>query len=111
MDKEVSAILIKHGIPQSSISDLESSLMQARCVIYKSELPPINGETILHINGTPDKDYPLRILQAYRQNCDCKWADNTGKNEPTNSLFKMMNEQNDKRAMLLDKAITKLLAG
>ena len=92
-----------------SIDDLQSELIRAHCVIFKSELPPINGQAVLYIDATPDKDYPLRILQAYRQDCNCQWAENTTGGEPTNPLLKVMNDQNNKRAKVLDKAIAKLL--
>ncbi len=105
MDKDIVNILKKYIKRGTSIDDLQSELTKARCIIYKSELPPINRQTILHIDGTPNEDYPLRILQAYRQNCNCKWSGNTEGNEPFIPLLKMMNEQNDKRAELLDKAI------
>ena len=108
MDKCVSAILMRYGVPKASIDDLQSELIQSHCVIYKSELPPVNGQTIQHIDGTPDSDYPLRILQAYRQNCDCQWSENTNDDEPTNPLLKLMNEMCDKRAKLLDRAIEKI---
>ena len=107
MDKEIAAILIKYGIPKSKIDELGSELLTSRCVIFKSELQPINGEPILHVNGTPDDSYPLRILQAYRINCDFRWEENI-EGETTNLLLKMMNSQKEKRAEVLDKAIAKL---
>lgn len=57
-------------------------------------------QPILHIDATPNEDYVLRILQAYRKNCDCRWA-----SFKPNALIDMMNEHCDQRAALLDKAI------
>lgn len=67
----------------------------------KTELPDITQEPIIHIDCTPNEEYPLRILRAYRQNCDCRWASDT-----ENVLIKVMNEACEKRAIILDKAIT-----
>lgn len=64
-------------------------------------LPDINQQPIIHINATPDKDYVLRILKAYRENCNCKWSSNLD-----NALMVEMNKTQDKRAELLDKAIS-----
>lgn len=65
-----------------------------------SKLPDLTQEPIRHINATPDKEYPLRILKAYRENCNCRWA-----GDLDNPLIKTMNEMNDERAKLLDNAI------
>jgi len=35
------------------------------------KLPELTQQPILHIDGTPDEDYPLRILRAYRRR-DCR---------------------------------------
>lgn len=74
----------------------------------KTKWGDIIQQPILHIDGTPDEGYPLRILEAYRENCNCKWSDNTSREEPMNPLLKMMNEHCEQRALLLDKAIAKL---
>ena len=68
-------------------------------------LPELTQQPILYVDGTPDKGYPLRILEAYRQECDCKWADTTDGEETENPLLKMMNEHCEKRAEILDRAI------
>ena len=69
------------------------------------KLPPLTQEPFRYVDATPDAGYPLRILRAYRQNCDCRWADNTAGEEPTNPLLKMMNEHCQQRAEILDRAI------
>ena len=69
-------------------------------------LPPLTQEPILHVDATPDEDYPLRILRAYRENCDCMWATTTdGKEDAASPLLVLMNEHNRKRAIILNKAI------
>lgn len=73
------------------------------------KLPELTQQPILHVNCTPNEDYPLRILRAYRQQCDCKWVENTDpSDEPTNPLLIMMNEHCDQRAEILNRAIEKL---
>ena len=67
------------------------------------KLPKISQEPMILIDATPNKDYPLRVLKAYRENCNCKWTSN-----PDNPAIKQRNEDNDKRAVLLDKAINTL---
>ena len=69
-----------------------------------SEIPPVTQEPILHIDATPDDDYPLRILRAYRENCNVKWIAAT----TPSSVCEAMNEMNDQRAKILDRAITLL---
>ena len=73
-----------------------------------NKLPLLTQEPIKVVDATPDEDFPLRILRAYRQDCDCMWAESTTGEEPTNPLLKQMNEDNRKRAEILDKAIRKL---
>ena len=71
-----------------------------------TQLPPMTETPKLYVDATPDKEYPLRILKAYRHDCDCKWASATdGSSVESNPLLKMMNEHNDQRAKYLDKAI------
>ena len=70
-----------------------------------TQLPPMTETPKLYVDATPDKEYPLRILKAYRQDCDCKWASDTDGTLPDNPILKMMNEHNDQRAKYLDKAI------
>ena len=67
----------------------------------------LTQELVLHIDGTPDENYVLRILQTYRENCNCKWATSID-GLCNNTLFTLMNEHQDRRAKLLDAAIEKL---
>ena len=68
------------------------------------KLPDLTKQAIEHIDGTPDDEYVIRILKAYRYNCDVKWASNTN-GEDDNPLCIGMNKHNDERAKLLDEAI------
>lgn len=52
-----------------------------------------------------DDDYPIRILKAYRANCDCYWSDNTSGEPAKSPLLNLMNELNLKRARILDEAL------
>ena len=65
-------------------------------------------EPMIHVDATPDEDYPIRILRAHRSNCDLRWSSTTTGDDETNPLVIAMNELNDKRAALLDKAIALL---
>ena len=71
----------------------------------KGKLPKLTQEPILYVDCTPNKDYPVRILRAHLQNCQCMWADNVGGEETKNPLLVMMNNHNRKRAGFLEKAI------
>ncbi len=64
-------------------------------------------EAIKHVNATPDDDYPLRILRAYRENCNVKFA-TTSDGSSDSLLLDVMNDMNDKRAAILDRAIAAL---
>jgi hypothetical protein len=65
----------------------------------------LTKKPILYVDATPNEGYPLRILQAYRDDCDCNWATDTAGN-CDNPLLELMNEHNQQRAEILDKAIT-----
>lgn len=67
----------------------------------ESKLPPMAEA---HINMTPDDGLPLRILMAYRRRCDEKWG-GSGVSDGTKFLFDAMNEAQDQRAAILDRAI------
>jgi len=69
----------------------------------KNKLPDLTQEPIRSISAVPDEEYPIRILKAYRENCNCRWG-----GDLDNPLIKAMNEDCDKRAEILDKAIRTL---
>ncbi len=72
----------------------------------------LKNQSLLHIDATPDKTYPLRILQAYRRQCDTCFAStvtvNTDKDFPS-ILVQVMNDLQKQRAALLDDAIANLV--
>ena len=72
------------------------------------KLPALTQQPILWVDETPDEGYPLRILRAYRQQCDCRWSESTTDAETQNPMFKMMNAQCEQRAHILDRAIARL---
>ena len=72
------------------------------------EFSKLKPEPLLHVDATPDGDYALRILQAYRANCNCKYVVH-GMSEEDTKFWGMMNEIQDQRAVVLDMAITKLI--
>lgn len=69
----------------------------------------LSQEPIINVDATPDDNYPLRILKAYRENCNIFWSDSAysdGKlHEPKSLLCQIMNENARQRAVILDKAI------
>ena len=62
---------------------------------------------MLYVDATSNSLYPLRILQAYRQNCNLWWATSSVEtsNGEDNPLIKAMNDTQRKRAKILDEAI------
>lgn len=64
-------------------------------------------QAVMNLDATPDEGYVLRILQAYRDNCNVKWATSTD-GTCDNPLYQTMNEHQEERAKLLDSAIEKL---
>jgi len=75
----------------------------------KNDWPELTQQPIQHIDATPDEDYALRILRAYRENCNVMWSVSSDK-DLENPLFEMMNQHNIDRAKILDKAIELLQA-
>ena len=63
----------------------------------------IVGQSIEHVDATPDAEYPVRILRAYRQNCDMRWEAS-----PPSPLCDELNRLQEQRARLLDQAIAVL---
>ena len=67
----------------------------------KDGLPPVTQEVIISVDVTPDREYPLRILKAYRDNCNCLW-----RTDSPGPLFDYMNKKNnEKRTKILNEAI------
>jgi len=72
------------------------------------KLPTITKQEILYVDATPDCRYPLRILQAYRENCIMKWEVH-GLSKKEKAVYDIMNKHQDERAEILDKAIAVLM--
>ena len=67
----------------------------------------MDREEILYVDATPDEGYPIRILEAYRQRCDYKWSMSSDEIKE-NELMKSMNDAQDLRAEILERALAKL---
>ena len=66
----------------------------------------LNKQPLIHVNATPDNEYSLRILTAFRENCNCRYSSSTDGNEDGLTPFlKEMNKLQEERAKILDKAI------
>ena len=74
----------------------------------ENKYPDLTQQAIEVVDSTPDNEYPIRILQAYRENCNCKWATDTDGN-CDNALFSIMNEHCEQRAKIPDEAIKLLI--
>lgn len=67
-------------------------------------------QEILYIDATPTIDYPLRILKAYRAMGNTRWSSTSTEITENNPLVAQMNEWQNQRNALLDKAIEILSA-
>ncbi len=65
----------------------------------------VTKESILHVDSTPDDEYPLRILRAYRKNRNVHWEVEGGIDS---KIYDEINEHQKQRAKILDRAIVKL---
>ena len=70
----------------------------------KLDLPPLTQQPIMHIDGTPDAAYPVRILRTYREQCNVRW-EVQGLDEAKTLIYETMNQHQRERAALLDVAI------
>lgn len=59
-------------------------------------------QQVQYLDATPDEEYPLRILKAYREQCDCHMVTTPPE------MGDMMNQWQDERAKILDRAIALL---
>ncbi len=73
----------------------------------KEPFPPLTEQPVICVDGTPDEDYPLRILRVYRRNCESIWLV-VGLSDEKARVYKRMNEDQRKRAEILDRAIARL---
>ncbi len=67
------------------------------------KLPPTKQE-YMHVDATPDDEYPIRILKMYRFACNTEWSV-TGLGEEISEIYDLMNQAQRERARLLDEAI------
>lgn len=65
-----------------------------------SKLQSLTRQQLLSVDMTPDDNLHIRILEAYRINCDCRFV-----SEPYSILVDLMNKDCDKRAKILDRAL------
>jgi len=63
-------------------------------------------QVILSIDATPDDGYPIRILKAYLEEAEGTYVES----DPP-QLGEIMNKAQNDRAVILRKAINKLMAG
>ena len=73
----------------------------------KEKLPPLTQQPLLMVDMTPNDQLAIRILEAYRYNCNSKWATSSD-GSCDNPVYSLMNEHQDERAVILDRAIAKL---
>lgn len=70
------------------------------------KFPPVDSVNIkeYHVRATPDGEYALRILEAYRNHARDKWI-LSGLTNGEKIIYESMNEDQDKRVEELNKAI------
>lgn len=78
----------------------------ARGVLPESApLPTPATEAIKYVDATPNEEYPIRILGAYLEDARIgRWAEDSN-GTVTNPIMRAMNEDQDKRAEILARAI------
>lgn len=69
--------------------------------------PPLTQQPVLILDALPDEGYPLRILRAYRQHCNCLWEVER-LSEEERHIYDLMNVHQQQRAEILDRAIERL---
>jgi len=67
------------------------------------EIPKLIDVSEVDIDMTPDEGFPLRILRTYRERCNSRWKEGSG--SEWGVLWETMNEHQEQRAKILDKAI------
>lgn len=68
---------------------------------------PLTQEPLKHVDMSPDAELPLRILRAYREDCNCEYQV-SGLSPEQTAFWDMMNQWQRDRACILDAAIEKL---
>jgi len=80
---------------------------QNRPIIHDMRrMPDLTKQPLNHVDGTPNKDYPIRILKSFRENCNCHYTSSSdGSEDGLSEFMKEMNRNQEKRAKILDEAI------
>lgn len=76
-----------------------------------TDTPELENREVLNqvfVDATPDGNYALRLLTAYRSRCDVRWQTH-GLDEDRAAIYKQMNEDQSRRGYELDEAILILL--
>ncbi len=71
------------------------------------KLPKLTKKPLSQVDGTPNEGLPLRILRAYLKDAKCMWKA-SGLTGNQKHIYEMMNDQNRKRAQVLERAIKTL---
>jgi hypothetical protein len=88
-------------VPEARLAALQERLEEAERNIGERK----------HIDATPNDGYPSRILQAYRNDCDLRYSESTGGVVASTPFTRAMNDLQDQRAAILDRALAALAAG
>jgi len=72
----------------------------------QSRLPELTQQPVFHVDATPDEKYPIRVLQAYLDNCNCEFVA-----DPPDPFIDLMNRHQKQRAEILERAINILSNG
>jgi hypothetical protein len=71
-------------------------------------IPEIVNRPLFSIDMTPDSSLPIRILQAYRAECDSRWSI-SGLSPTQSAVYDAINLHQEQRAVILDGAILALM--
>lgn len=83
------------GIEQTAPE--QTGAASAHCAPASGSPPVSQRQELCFVDATPDAEYPLRILRAHRELCNCTYAGDW----PAD----LMNQWNTERARVLDRAI------
>lgn len=89
----------------------KEEILRLRKRLEAAEIENRHRVVFKHIDATPDDEYPLRILRAYREDCNLTWATTTDGTPSDSRLVEAMNDMQRERAAILDRAIAALAAG
>jgi len=81
-----------------NVEDMQEEIAHLRQIVA-------NFGARAHIDATPDGNYALRILRAYRESCGMRYATNTQDIHDDDPFICMLNDLQRSRAKELDDAI------